>query len=269
MKDTQQTWNQISYYPSERPLGRDALKGLVENRYAAIVLKNLLSQEILDKSREIIQSNYHKARATQYCNGCLTTIGPYLAKYLNQIDQYFSEAQITASLFPIEWELSYHIREQLHHIFSLESLEGAREKDGQKYSPFVVRLHGDGVHNPLHNDNIMRDAASTDLCVARLTYQLSCVICIQECDQGGHLRHYQKQWHPDDEKYKIENGIGYDSQVVQGKPCFTFQPQTGDVYLINPTNYHEVDRVAGKTRITLGFFIGFFDRELRNAIVWS
>ena len=115
----------------------------------------------------------------------------------------------------------------------------------------------------------MRDAASTDLCVARLTYQLSCVICIQECDQGGHLRHYQKQWHPDDEKYKIENGIGYDSQVVQGKPCFTFQPQTGDVYLINPTNYHEVDRVAGKTRITLGFFIGFFDRELRNAIVWS
>lgn len=269
MKSINKIWEPLVYNFGEQPLNIDALKGIAENKYAAIVIKNSLNQNILDTTVEVIQDNLKQAVATQYCNGTLTTIGPYLAKYLNQPDKYFLEAQANSSLFPKHFDISDYVREQLQHIFNLHSLTIAEESDGRKYAPFVVRIHADGVMNPLHNDNIMRDAKSTNLLLAKLKYQLSCIICVQECDSGGNLRHYMKPWIPEDEKYKIKNGIGYDYEVVKEKPCFVFKPKAGDVYLINPTNYHEIDQVLGQTRITVGFFLGFFDAELKNAVVWS
>jgi hypothetical protein len=269
MKNIDKAWKEIVYTSGDHQLDINALRGIAENKYAAIVLKNFLDENIIDTTIQVIQRNIDRAIVTQYSNGTLTTIGSYLAKYLNQPDKYFREAQANSSLFPMQFDISIYVREKLQHIFNLHSLKIAREPDGRTYAPFIVRIHSDGIMNPLHNDNIMRDAKSTDLLVAKLKYQLSCIICIQECDTGGNLRHYMKSWNPDDEKYKIKNGIGYDYEVVKEKPCFVFKPKVSDIYLINPTNYHEIDRVSGQTRITVGFFIGFFDDELKNGIVWS
>lgn len=273
MRNVKATWEKVVYHAGEQPLGIDALRGLVENKYAAVVLKNVLSQEIINISLEAIRHNYDKAAVTPYINGTLINIGPYLAKYLNiptaRLDDYFREAHLVDSLFPMNMDLSHYMREQLEYIFGLHSFERAAEQDGREYAPFIVRIHSEGVINTLHNDNVMRDAKSKGLLLEQLTYQLSCITCLQECDKGGELRLYQKQWNSEDEKYKIKKGIGYDSEVVKGKPCFVFKPQTGDIYLMNPTNYHQVEQVAGKDRITLGFFIGFFDRALRDAIIWS
>ncbi|CAM5659769.1 hypothetical protein SALBM311S_09861 [Streptomyces alboniger] len=41
------------------------------------------------------------------------------------------------------------------------------------------------------------------------------------------------------------------------------------MYLINPTYYHEIEKVHGATRTTLGFFIGFTDDTLTNAVAWG
>ncbi|MDV2998814.1 MAG: hypothetical protein N5P05_000420 [Chroococcopsis gigantea SAG 12.99] len=270
MKTMEKTWDKVVYdLHNETNIGRKALQGLLDDRYAAIVLKNAIAPEILDSAIDIVQDYYEKATVTSYANGALTTIGPYLAKHLHGVDRYFQEAQLTESVFPNGNNLAQYVRERLRSIFALNSIETAVEDDGRRYAPFIIRLHADGVTNPLHNDNIKRDAASTDLSLARLTSQLSCIVCLQECDAGGQLFHYQKRWSIEDEEHKIPAGIGYDYAVVKDKPCFVFKPQKGDIYLIDPTNYHEIRQVSGATRLTLGFFMGFFDSSLSDAVVWS
>lgn len=91
------------------------------------------------------------------------------------------------------------MRERLREVLGLRSLAPAREPDGRCYCECIVRIHADGVRNPLHNDSIMRDAAETCIRLAHLEEQLSCVVCLQECDSGGELYHDRKKWHPNDE----------------------------------------------------------------------
>ncbi|MGK5641967.1 2OG-Fe(II)-dependent halogenase WelO5 family protein [Streptomyces sp. URMC 126] len=130
-------------------------------------------------------------------------------------------------------------------------------------------IHADGVRDPLHNDNIMRDAAGTGIVLADLARQLSCVVCLQECDEGGELRIYRRPWEPQDETFKIDGGLGYDEGVVEGHPGHEFKPQAGDVYVINPMQYHSIEQVSGSDRITMGFFLGFADEKLGSAVVWG
>jgi len=246
------------------------LRALVHNECAVLVLRDLLSPALVEETRRFVRAHYERAFATRYVNGTLTTIGPYLAKHLAQPDRYFEGAREMDEVFSgAEPDPRLLTREGLRAFLGLESCSVARETDGRLYADSVVRIHADGVRNPLHNDNIMRDAADTGLVLRRLRYQLSCIVCIQECDEGGELIHYQKAWHPDDEAYKIKDGLGYDRGVVHGVARQIFKPRTGDVYLINPTNYHEIESVRGRDRITLGFFIGFSGNALSDAIVWS
>jgi hypothetical protein len=121
----------------------------------------------------------------------------------------------------------------------------------------------------LHNDNIARDAAGTGLAVAGVTRQLSCVVCVDECDSGGELETYRRRWQPADERHKIPGGLGYDEAVVAGVPRTVYRPRAEDVYLINPTYYHAINTVRGASRVTLGFFIGFFGDDLDRAVVWG
>jgi hypothetical protein len=97
---------------------------------------------------------------------------------------------------------------------------------------------------------------------------LSCVVCVQGCEAGGELSIYRKPWEATDEIHKVPSGLGYDLAVVDGRPVHEFRPKTGDVYLLNPTNYHAVKKVTGADRITLGFFFGFFDDKLDDAVSW-
>lgn len=156
----------------------------------------------------------------------------------------------------------------MRDTFGLHRFEIATEPDGRQYASSNVRIYTDTVDTPLHNDNIMRDGASSGLVLAKLKHQLSCVVCIQECDEGGELSIYRKPWEPADEVYKIPGGLGYDMGVVADTPVHQFKPQTGDVYLLNPTYYHAIERVSGADRLTLGFFFGFFDDHLDEGVAW-
>ena len=57
--------------------------------------------------------------------------------------------------------------------------------------------------------------------------------------------------------------------VVEGYGACEFSPAQGDVYIFNPAYYHEIDRVSGVARITLGFFFGFTGEDMKKAIAWS
>jgi hypothetical protein len=57
--------------------------------------------------------------------------------------------------------------------------------------------------------------------------------------------------------------------VVEGYGACEFSPAQGDVYIFNPAYYHEIDRVSGVARITMGFFFGFPGEDMKKAIAWS
>jgi hypothetical protein len=246
------------------------LSGLVRGDVAVVVLRGLLPAAVFRGNRERVRSLFHRRTTTRYRNGALTTIGPYLAKHLDRPDRYFTEAAGAAALLSgAGVDLADRVRARLREVLGLARLEPAREPDGRRYPPGVVRIHADGVSNPLHNDNIMRDAAGTGLAVAGLRYQLSCVVCIEECTAGGELVTHRRSWTAGDERFKVAGELGYRPEVTRGAASHEFRPRAGDVYLINPTYYHEIKRVAGADRVTLGFFIGFPDGELTEAVVWG
>ncbi|MCW2239653.1 2OG-Fe(II)-dependent halogenase WelO5 family protein [Azospirillum canadense] len=248
---------------------RKALQDLIESRTAILKLEGFFSPNRLKSLHERIGAKKSLAQVTGYVNGSLTTFGPYLAKHLADLSRYFEQAGEIYRIFGEDFELDREVRSKIGHHFGLEKIEPAFDIQHGPYAPCTIRIHGNRVANPLHNDNIKRDGANSGLTVAGLTHQLSCVVCIQECTSGGELKHYQKQWEPADERYKIPAGLGYEPQVVDGYPSITFRPREGDVYLINPMNYHEILPTYGKDRITMGFFFGFTDPELRQAIAWS
>lgn len=264
------TWSRVVVDASAGRPESGLLRRLVTGDVAVIVLRNLLPAETFKDNLDRVGKLFANASTTDYANGSLTTIGPYLAKYLDEPEAYFAEAERSkAMLQETGFDLDERVRPALRDALGLDSMEPAREPDGREYAASVVRIHADGVRNPLHNDNIMRDAQGTGLALAGLAHQLSCVVCIQECDEGGELRTYQRAWEPADEQHKSAGWLGYDEAVVDGSPCHEFKPQAGDVYLINPTRYHSIERVGGSDRLTMGFFFGFADDRLDSAVVWG
>lgn len=265
-----ETWSRIVVDASATRPDPELLHRLAHGQAAVVVLRNLLDEGEFTANRERIGKLLANASTTDYVNGSLTTIGPYLAAHLDRPDGYFAAAATAAAMLDsVRFDLDGQVRAVLRDAFGLGSVEPAAEPDGRGYSPSVVRIHADGVRNPLHNDNIMRDGAGSGLVLADLAFQLSCVVCLQECDEGGELRMYQKEWKPVDEVHKIPGGLGYDEAVVDGVACHEFKPQAGDVYLINPTRYHSIERVRGSDRLTMGFFMGFGDDRLQEAVVWG
>ncbi|WP_329269236.1 2OG-Fe(II)-dependent halogenase WelO5 family protein [Streptomyces sp. NBC_01451] len=249
--------------------GQDLVRRLVDGTVAVVVLRNLLPRSVFAENRERLAPVFGEASTTQYTNGSLTTIGPYLAKHLHEPDTYFAEAR-KANEFTesIGVDLGARTRRRLAEVLGLKRFDTEVEADGRGYSQQNVRIYADGIRTPLHNDNIMRDATGTGLALAGLRHQLSCVVCVQECESGGELRIHRKRWTDADDKYKIVGGLGYDEAVTEGAPAHEFKPRAGDVYLLNPTYYHSIEEVTGSDRITMGFFFGFYDDELAEVVSW-
>ncbi|MFC8626791.1 2OG-Fe(II)-dependent halogenase WelO5 family protein [Streptomyces anulatus] len=267
------SWNRVVHRLDQAgepaPDGPGVLKGLVNGDHAVVVLRGLLPPEEFDAQRERVVPLFGRAATTEYSNGSLTTLGPFLAKHLAQPDQYFEEAvRAEERTSAVGFDLADRVRARLAGVLGLNSFEAAVEPDGRAYAKKNVRIYSDGVRTPLHNDNMMRDAAGTGLLLAGLRHHLSVVVCVQECDGGGELEIHRKKWEPADEHFKVVGGLGYDDAVTGDAPRHRFKPQTGDVYLLNPTHYHSIEKPTGTDRVTMGFFFGFFDDALSDAIAW-
>ncbi|WP_432102059.1 hypothetical protein [Streptomyces sp. bgisy091] len=249
--------------------GRGLLRSLVDGDTAVVVLRGLLEPEEFSSGLERLQPLFRQATATNYANSTSTTVGTYLAKHLAAPDAYFQEAADAEELTDsVGFDLADRVRQRLADVLGLAGFEPEQEPGGRAYAKKNVRIYADGIRTPLHNDNIMRDAAGTGLVVEKLLHQLSVVVCVQECDGGGELEIHQRRWEPADEQFKIVGGFGYDAQVVTGAAVHRFKPQTGDVYLLNPTYFHSIEAPTGTDRITMGFFFGFYDDTLRDAVAW-
>lgn len=246
------------------------LDDIVTARVPLLVLRDFLPSEMREATVYDLQQCREKIRVSHYPNGALTTLGPYLAKHTAAPDNYFTELRDIEPSLPSSLNcLRDTVYSWVKHALKLESLKTAQEPQRGDYAGSIVRFHANGVRNPLHNDNIVRDAANTNLVVTQILHQLSCVVCLQECNAGGALRIFNKKWSPDDEQFKTPGELGYQSVVTGCNEICEFRPRSGDIYLFNPAFYHEIDQVEGDTRITMGFFFGLTDKKMKHAIAWS
>lgn len=263
-------FNQIRVINPKMFIEKTWLDDIVTARVPLLVLRDFLSPAVCEAAVEDLQQCREKIRVSHYPNGALTTLGPYLARHIDAPENYFTELRdIQSALPPSMHCLRDQIYNWVKHALKLESLKTASEPKLGDYAGSIVRFHADGVANPLHNDNIVRDGAKTDLLVSKILHQLSCVVCLQECSCGGALRIYNKKWSPEDERFKTPGALGYQSAVTADSETCEFSPRSGDIYLFNPAFYHEIDRVEGETRITMGFFFGLTDKKMKHAIAWS
>ncbi|QKJ85013.1 hypothetical protein PMPD1_0023 [Paramixta manurensis] len=246
------------------------LDDIVTARVPLLVLRNFLSSETRQQVVDDLHACRERIRVSHYPNGALTTLGPYLARHTATPENYFTELRDIQPALPSSLDaLKQDVYAWVKRSLKLEQLETAVEPGLGEYAGSIVRFHADGVANPLHNDHIVRDAAESGLVVTQIHHQLSCVVCLQECSEGGALRIYKKRWEPEDERFKTPGELGYQDAVVEDCEICEFRPRSGDIYIFNPAWYHEIDRVAGQTRITMGFFFGLTDRKMKQAMAWS
>ncbi len=252
------------------PIDAAWLENVITARVPLLVLRNFLTPETRTSVVESLLKCRERISVSHYPNGTLTTLGPYLAKHTSAPENYFTELRDIRPALPDSLiSLQKNVYQWVKQTLQLDELETANDELHGPYSSSIVRFHADGVANPLHNDNIVRDAAGTGLVVTEIQHQLSCVVCLQECNEGGVLRIYNKEWKPEDERFKTPGELGYREEIKQGYESCEYRPQSGDVYIFNPAYYHEIDRVAGDTRITMGFFFGLMDKNTKRAIAWS
>lgn len=251
-------------------VGSAWLDDVISARIPVLVFRGFTSP---DKARLLIDDLKNCGSSvcvSSYLNATLTTLGPYLAKYVSSPDEYFEQAATIKTMLPYSLrQAQSDIYQLVKQWFCLDSLSTAVEPVLGEYSGSVIRFHADGIANPLHSDNISRDAAGSGLIVERIAHQLSCVVCLQACTSGGQLRVFRKNWCLEDECFKARCELGYSCGVVEGYGACEFSPAQGDVYIFNPAYYHEIDRVSGVARITLGFFFGFPGEDMKKAIAWS
>ena len=99
--------------------------------------------------------------------------------------------------------------------------------------------------------------------------QLSCVLHIQESEEGGDTTIYKKKWKKTDEKFRnIE--FGYSENVINSSESWKISNlNAGDLVILNPNYYHEVSEIRGDTsRISLGMFLGFFE-DTKKIVAWA
>ncbi|ALF56359.1 hypothetical protein ACX27_12185 [Nostoc piscinale CENA21] len=105
----------------------------------------------------------------------------------------------------------------------------------------------------LHIDFAQLDAP--DWRIGNISSQLVWNLYIKAPSQGGICKVYNRQWQPDDEKYKIPGSYGYNSSLVANSEVKQNIPITGDLVIFNSRNFHEVLPGIGE-RITISSFIG-------------
>ena len=127
------------------------------------------------------------------------------------------------------------------------------------YSNAVIRIHqnGDSVH--LHRDNSNFEMPEYE--VSHFKNQMSAILYLQSPCHGGDLTIYKKFWSKNDERMR-EPDFGYSSNLVKGLHHTSISPTTGNMVILNPKFYHQIETVFGnKPRITLGFFFGEFSQN--------
>ena len=191
----------------------------------------------------------------------VSTLGVYLPAAVNDPDNYFALAVELEPVIASVLELGRgDVRDRIRLMFESHMnrpVVAATGPEGQEYGQGCLRVHGAGAGSSVHRDVAAVDAAGWN--VAEMDAQFSAVLMLQPSEAGGELVVYRQRWQPeDDAEFKNKGALGWDPRVVEGAQVATYSAAAGDVYVFNPTHYHEVPLTSGETdRVSMQFFMAF------------
>jgi hypothetical protein len=137
-------------------------------------------------------------------------------------------------------------------------------RNGKPMSPGIVREINFGLQ--VHFDDMTREYQGR-LLDANLTAQFAFNLYLIVPSNGGELVLWRHHWQPSDEELRIQDGYGYQRDVVKYDQSLTLKPHVGEAILFNPRNYHTVLPCHDGRRLSLGFFVGLSDEG--GLQVWS
>ena len=227
----------------------DSYDDLITGKIPALIVP-----EILSKTE--CSSLCSKISNIQTTNGNPKKFGTSLSSHIYEKSKYFSNAKQSndslKKLFAENISPLIAMRETISKIFQ-KQLTTAIE-NGTSYSDAVIRIHDndDSVH--LHRDNSNFEMG--DYNVSNLKNQLSAILYLQSPEQGGELTIFHKMWNKEDECMR-EPDFGYSSTLIEDVHKTKILPIEGNMILLNPKFYHQIESVSGtKSRISIGFFFG-------------
>ena len=245
-------------------LNENLLFQLVDNKISAVILKNFIDQHYC----KAICKNISDVTQFEHRGTKLKKIGNILSVYGNNKLQYFKDSKLliekSNSIFG-ETDIIQKIHDALSYCIPGKMITTASENN-MNYSPFIIRINSQGEHVPLHRDNIKFE--NPNYHVSNFENQISLILPLQKSD-GGALELFQQEWKITDEQYR-DPQFGYvDDVILKNTHKEIFHHDVGDLIMINPKNFHRVQRVTGShPRITMGMFFGF-SKKLNFASTWA
>ncbi|MDH3312274.1 MAG: hypothetical protein OEM28_03895 [Nitrosopumilus sp.] len=241
------------------------IDSLINGKVPAIIIQNVYDKKMCKKI--VDRLNFEKST---FLNGESNHIGPFLMSYATRRNDYFDDAKkhekIFESVFSQLKSPTIKIREAIGDILPDYSISSAKELK-KFYSCCIIRIHKKGKLIPIHKDDVKYEGI--EFGVSKIDHQISCVLHLQESESGGDVIIFKKKWVKENEKFRNID-FGYSSQLVKSTEfCKIPNLKSGDLVLINPNYYHMVTKITGNSpRITLGMFLGIFEKE-NSIIAWA
>jgi len=243
-----------------------SLESVMSGKIPAIVIRNFYDE----KTCQIVANRIKNYSLNDFQNGKLMHIGPFLMSHTTDKKKYFEDAKealITFEkiFFGIKSPI-IQIYEGIGNMFPDHSISLANEFQND-YSPAIIRIHKKGKSIPVHKDNIGYEGEEYSL--SDVDCQLSCVLHLQESESGGNLVMYNRQWKKEDERLRNID-FGYSTRLLDSSEfCEMSNFNAGDLIIMNPNYYHKVTKIVGDIpRITLGMFLGFYDKDCK-IVAWA
>ena len=257
-------WKPLAVKNSQ--MDKISIDAILSGDVPAVVIKNFYDkkncQDVVDRIKNFNTENFQ--------NGKLKHIGPFLMAYTTKKKKYFQNTKRSQKIFDkiflgMEKPVA-EIYECIRCMSSDYSVSLAKEFKNN-YSPFIIRIHKKGKSIPVHKDNVRYEGK--EYCLSDIDYQLSCVLHLQESENGGDLLIYNKQWKKEDEKFRNID-FGYSSNLIASSECYKISNlNSGDLVIINTKYYHKVTKITGNTpRITLGMFLGVYRKDCK-IVAWA
>lgn len=242
------------------------LKRLIFGKIPMIIIRGFYDKKSCQTAAERIK-NHAQSR---FQDRELRHIGPFLMAHTTDKEKYFKDSmECKITLEEIFCEITnpvLQIYEAVGRMFPGHSVSLAREFQ-YDYSPAVIRIHEKGRSVPVHKDNVKYEGR--EYAVSNIDYQLSCVLHLQESENGGDLVLYNRVWKKGDEQFRNID-FGYSQSLTESsQSCRAPNLGAGDLVIINPIHYHKVTRITGDApRITLGMFLGIYNQK-RKIVAWA
>jgi|TARA_B110000881_G_scaffold45500_1_gene37820 hypothetical protein len=255
-------WNSIISTSNE--IQNNDIKKIINGQNSSIIIKKFYEKENCDKIiKEISNTNIENDSKK------FNHIGPFLMNYTTRKEKYFQNAKkaniIFKKIFSNVENPVNKIKLTMSKSFPNYKISETKENESD-YASCNIRRHVKGKSVPLHKDNVKYEGIEYD--ISKINNQLSCILHLQQTEEGGNLSIYKKQWEKKLEKFR-EIEFGYKDTLKNGIEVDTIKSKVGDLVILNPNYLHEVTKIQGSSdRITLGMFFGIQNKD-KKIFSWA